>query len=228
VAIRRGFATREEALAFDRRFVVRVGGVEAGRSEARFSRCDLVSAVGLDPAARRRAVFEYEVGSAPTLQAYPWRRHRPEVSCWLEVLASAPDYYSPIPLPMSDHELEIWLLVPAGTVELALDGVPTEPLVVGALPDGRSVFGVTHGWPDAEAIAGLQTTLSLALDGTAQGEVTLSFERCIARSMTRGKPPEDLVRQENELTTATGVLAIDWGEFSCWYRDGTGFSVDSG
>ena len=199
-AIRRAFATREDALAFTGAFELTLGNQEPTRVDLRFSDCDLVTDAGLDPTEMRQLVKRYQVfESIEEASNLSWT---PPTSCYRQVQQIFPG--TPV-----DVRRMSFMLPNKGPIDLLRDGQSIPVGGVGSWSD-IYLYEIFLDWPLEVDPSDAVAALGVWIDGVDAGEVEASFKGCAPAPGDGGQfDPINLRLQQVTLGVAEGALFID-------------------
>lgn len=220
-SLRRGFATRDEAAAFDTPFVVRVGGAEAARAEVRLSACDFVTALGYEPQDRRQLVVRYHLKSDTVLEAASILSYSPQTAC---TATAVPDPGGGLVAPecVGDaRSLGVFVTAapPLRPTALLVDDDPVVPRMIAPWGDGALLLFVIDT-PLGQPAAAVQHTLRVVQGGATSGALNLRFDRCL--EMLGSHPADDLRYQRLSLALDGETLSVDdTADVTCMFADGT-------
>ncbi len=210
VVLRRVFATRADALAFDVPFVVRVADREVDRRTVSFADCDRVADIGSDPTLRREAVYAYSTDNGVDY-----------LRCYSTAGIPAPSDAYAAGCELTERHDRYRLTVPAaGDLRLLVDGVAAEPH--GIAPDVAGVLlEIDLAAPLDTPPHDVDHTLMIEQGGEASSAFDASLSPCLAQLASDDVAADRLHYQQRTLRLVDGVLEIDgWGGIECGTLDG--------
>lgn len=216
--LRRTFASRGDAAAFDVPFAVRIAGVERGRATVAFAACDDVGDTGQDPTERRQAVFsldfsgDLENGSRPA-----------GIECLsdggIPTVQQALDHAC----ELSERRLVYRLRIPGPAVltTVLVDGVSAPPYSIS--PESTGVYFVVALRSSLDvATSGVEHQLAIEQGGAQSVPFQATFGPCIADADQGSVDPDAIVNQRQSLELVDGALVLDdWSGYECLFLDGT-------
>lgn len=209
--LRRAFATRAEAVAFDEPFVVAVDGVERGRASISLAECDQVAAVGHAPGERRQGRFTYSFGVGDQLMR----------ALGFECLATAglPTLHQQLVAgcEISERRLAYRFEVPGNAVatRVLVDDTPTPPSSISQWPD-TTLYEIEISSPRNVPIERVRHQLVIEQDGVRSTALAVDFETCVRLANGSGFDADLILHQRRGVEVVDGVLEVDpWFGYSC-------------
>jgi len=212
LALRRTFATRDEALGFSGAFEVSVGGGAPSRVEVGFDDCDFVTGAGFDPTEMTQLSRRFRLGESGPEETTTWA-WKPSRSCYRKVQPFFPG-------EPDDFRRMLFVLSAAGHLDATQDGTAMPVSGLGT-SDDRYMYELHLDWPLESDPTTAESTLGISIDGVDAGEVTASFEGCL--SVDAGSyDPAGLRLQQLALGMDLGTVFIDTvSGCRCVFVDGT-------
>ncbi len=217
-ALRRTFATREEADEFSGAFEVTIGDSAPSSVVVQASDCDFVEGAGFDPSQIAHLVRRFEVGDGAPEDATSWA-WRPARSCYREIQPIFPG------TPNSWRRM-LFMFPTVGPLTVTQDDKAIPVAGVGAWGD-RYLYEIHLDWALDIEPATAASSLSMAVDDVDIGEIEASFAGCL--SVGEGwYAPADLRRQRLALSMETGDVLINTNSgCTCEYLSGVINSYDA-